>query len=97
MEKFQYKSNFSNFPALSKDKASKEQFQGLVEYREALVILHQKIALLKDNIDPNLKEDPLVRLKKDNLNKKHKFSIKCTDEKSLNTIFKKMKKKKCWM
>ena len=55
----------------------------------------EKIKLLKGNIDPNLKEDPLSRLKKAQANSNNKLSIRCTDSNSLKkTILKKMKKKK---
>ena len=53
-----------------------------------------KIQDLKENIDPNLKEDPIPRLKKSQINNKLSFKIKCTDEKDLKEVFKKLKKKK---
>ena len=45
-----------------------------------------KIQLLKDNIDPKLKEDPIARLKHSQTNNKSSFSIKCTNEKLLKGI-----------
>jgi hypothetical protein len=74
---------------------------GSIETQDKLVIGNSfnkffvsKIQNLKDNIDQTLVEDPNVRLRKAVENKKHSFSIKCTDEKTLLTTFKKLKKKK---
>ncbi len=53
-----------------------------------------KIDILKENIDSNATEDPLVRLRMKTANKGLKFSLKKVNMKTIKKNLKKMKKKK---
>ena len=54
----------------------------------------QKIADLKNNIDPELKKDPLDKLKKKVEGKNLRFTLKPVTEKKVEKAMKQMKKKK---
>ena len=60
------------------------------------VYFNKKIVDLKNNIDPELKEDPIKKMQEntDKLKKSCKFDLKTTYEQELNLALKKMKSKK---